>query len=62
MASSRMKVGDPGASNARIGGFGRLAHKPVDTSNVPRVRTETVLREFIFKRRIAWVFKEAYFV
>ena len=62
MSSRRMKVGAPGASNARVGGFGRLAHKPVDTSNVPRVRSETVLREFIFKRIIVLVFKEAYFV
>jgi hypothetical protein len=57
-----MKVGAPRASNARVGGFGRLAHRPVDTRSVPRVRSKTVLREFIFKRMIAWVFKEAYFV
>jgi len=26
------------------------------------VRSKTVLREFIFKRMIAWVFKKAYFI
>ena len=35
-----------------------MAHKPVDTSNVPRVRSETVLREFIFKRMIALVLRK----
>jgi hypothetical protein len=62
LSSSRIKVGAPGASNARVGGFGRLAHKPVDTSHVPRVRSKTVLREFIFRRIMAWVFEEAYFI
>ena len=44
-----------------VGGFGRLAHKLVDSSNIPRVRSETVFREFILIGAIAWVFKEAYF-